>query len=68
MAMKVVKFIFICMNVLSVNYGDKKETIEWQPIRTGRNIALGSTHIGLTFAKILTNNLVLAYRVNLPKK
>ncbi len=56
MAMKVGKLSFIGINVLSVNYGDNKETTEWQPTGTGRNIALGSTVIGVTFAKILTNN------------
>jgi hypothetical protein len=41
---------------MSLGFGDNKETTEFEPTGTGRNVLMGSTSIGVTFAKILTNN------------
>ncbi len=56
LVMKVGKLSFVGINVISLDYGNNKETTVLQPTGTGRNVILGSTSIGVSFAKILTNN------------
>jgi len=55
-AFKAGKLSYIGVNVMSLGFGDNKETTEYEPTGTGRNVLMGSTSIGVTFAKILTNN------------
>ncbi|MBC7383754.1 MAG: PorV/PorQ family protein [Bacteroidia bacterium] len=50
------KLSYLGMQVLSLNYGDLEETTEFQPYGTGRNVNLSNVLVGLTYAKILTDN------------
>lgn len=42
--------------VFNMSYGTMKETTEFDPLGTGRTFAVSNYHLGLTFAKVLTNN------------
>lgn len=55
-AFKAGKLSYVGVNVLSLGFNETKETTEFEPNGTGRNVLMGSTSIGVTFAKILTNN------------
>ncbi len=55
-AFKAGKLSYVGINVMSLGFGDNKETTEFEPNGTGRNVLMGSTSIGVSFAKILTNN------------
>lgn len=55
-AFKAGKLSYLGINVLSLGFNETKETTEFEPNGTGRNVLMGSTYIGVTFAKILTNN------------
>ena len=50
------KLSFLAFNVFSMNYGTMKETTEFEPNGTGRTFVVSNYSIGLTYAKILTNN------------
>ncbi len=47
---------FVGIQVFSMNYGDMKETTEFEPNGTGRTFGINNYYVGLTFAKVLTNN------------
>jgi hypothetical protein len=47
---------FVGIQVFSLDYGDMKETTEFDPNGTGRNFGINNYFIGLTYAKVLTNN------------
>jgi hypothetical protein len=55
-AFKAGKLSYVGVNVMSLGFGDTKETTEFEPNGTGRNVLMGSTSIGVSFAKILTNS------------
>ncbi len=44
------------VQVISINYAPMEETTEFQPMGTGRFVNVSNTLIGLTYAKILTDN------------
>jgi hypothetical protein len=47
---------FVGVQVFSMDYGDMKETTEFDPSGTGRTFGINNYFIGLTYAKVLTNN------------
>ncbi len=47
---------YVGLQVIALNYGDMEETTEFQPYGTGRNVNLSNVLVGLTYAKILTDN------------
>lgn len=53
---KVGKLSYLGIQVFSMNYGSMEETTEFDPNGTGRTFAVSNYFIGLTYAKILTNN------------
>lgn len=53
---KVGKLSYLGIQVFSMNYGSMKETTEFDPNGTGRTFAVTNYFIGLTYAKVLTNN------------
>lgn len=53
---KVGKLSYLGFQVFSMNYGTMKETTEFDPKGTGRTFAINNYYLGLTFAKVLTNN------------
>lgn len=50
------KLSFIALHVFAMNYGSMNETTELEPKGTGRTFSVSNYSIGLTYAKILTNN------------
>ncbi len=50
------KYSFFGVQVLSLNYDQMLETTEFQPGGTGRTVNINNTLIGLTYARILTDN------------
>ncbi len=50
------KYSFFGLQVLSLNYDEMIETTEFQPGGTGRLVNINNTLIGLTYARILTDN------------
>lgn len=50
------KYSFFGVQVLSLNYDEMLETTEFQPGGTGRTVNVNNTLIGLTYARILTDN------------
>lgn len=53
---KVGKLSYLAVHVFSMNYGTMKETTEFEPTGTGRTFSVSNYSIGVTYAKILTNN------------
>jgi len=53
---KTSKLSFLGLQVQSLNYANMEETTEWQPYGTGRNVNVSNVLIGLSYAKILTDN------------
>jgi len=47
---------YVGLSLVSMNYGKMEETTEFMPEGTGRFVLLNNTLVGLTFAKILTDN------------
>jgi hypothetical protein len=47
---------FLGVNVFSINYGTMLETTEFEPNGTGRTFTVSNYNIGVTYAKVLTNN------------
>jgi hypothetical protein len=47
---------FVGINVFSMNYGTMLETTEFEPTGTGRTFTISNYNIGVTYAKVLTNN------------
>ncbi len=47
---------FLAFHVFSMNYGEMKETTEFEPDGTGRTFQVSNYSLGMTYAKILTNN------------
>jgi hypothetical protein len=50
------KYSHFGLQVSSLNYDEMEETTEFQPTGTGRTVNVSSTLIGLTYARILTEN------------
>lgn len=50
------KLSFVGFNVMAMNYGKMDETTEFEPKGTGRTFTPVNYSIGITYAKILTNN------------
>lgn len=53
---KVGKMSYIGAQVFAMNYGTMDETTEFDPKGTGRTFSISNYYMGLTFAKVLTNN------------
>ena len=47
---------YVGVQFTSLDYGKMEETTEFQPYGTGRNVNLSNVLVGLTYAKILTDN------------
>jgi hypothetical protein len=47
---------YVGISAFSLNYGDMKETTEFEPFGTGRTFNVANYNIGLTYARILTDN------------
>ncbi len=54
--LKAGRLSYLGLQVISLNYGDMDETTEFQPYGTGRTVNLSNVLVGLTYAKILTDN------------
>lgn len=50
------KLSYVGINVFSMQYGSMKETTEFEPLGTGRTFSVSNYYVGVTYAKILTNN------------
>jgi len=53
---RVGKLSYLGFQVFNMNYGTMKETTEFDPSGTGRTFAINNYYLGLTYAKVLTNN------------
>jgi hypothetical protein len=53
---RVGKLSYLGFQVFNMNYGTMQETTEFDPNGTGRSFAINNYYIGLTYAKVLTNN------------
>ncbi len=54
--MKAGKLSFVGVHVFAMDYGTMNETTEFEPKGTGRTFSVSNYSLGLTYAKILTNN------------
>jgi hypothetical protein len=52
------KMSFVGVSVFSLNYGMMDETTEFEPLGTGRTFTVSNYTVGVTYAKILTNNFI----------
>lgn len=50
------KYNYFGFQAMSLNYNTMEETTEFQPTGTGRTINVSNTLLGLTYARILTDN------------
>jgi len=54
--LKLGQLSFVSFHVVSMDYGVMKETTEFEPNGTGRTFKVANYELGLSYARILTNN------------
>jgi hypothetical protein len=56
--LKAGKLSYVGIHVFSMNYGTMNETTEFEPLGTGRTFTITNYTVGVTYAKVLTNNFI----------